>query len=77
MSNLTKRATVYLEPTIHKALRIKSFQTSLSISQLINDALRAELLEDIEDIEAFTQRVNEPTVDYQTFVQELKRDGIL
>jgi len=77
MKKLTNRATVYLEPSIHKALRLKSFETSQSISQLINEALRADLLEDAEDLEAFESRINEPSVDYQTFVQELKHDGII
>lgn len=77
MSNLSKRATVYLDPIVHKALRLKAIETSLSISQLINDALRADLLTDAEDIESFENRINEPTVDYETFVQELKNDGIL
>ena len=77
MSNLSKRATVYLDPTIHKALRLKAVETSLSISQLIDDALRADLFEDAEDTEAFENRIHEPTVDYATFVKELKQDGII
>lgn len=77
MSDLSKRATVYLEPAIHKALQFKSLETSLSISQLINDALRAELLEDANDFKSYEDRINEPSIDYQTFVQGLKKDGIL
>ncbi len=77
MSILSKRATVYLDPIIHKALRLKAVETSLSISQLIDDALRANLLDDAEDIEAFENRISEPAVDYDTFVQELKQDGLL
>ncbi|MBT3227446.1 MAG: CopG family transcriptional regulator [Candidatus Marinimicrobia bacterium] len=77
MKKLSTRATVYLEPTIHKALRLKSIETSLSISQIINDTLRSDLFRDAEDLEAFRSRIDEPTLDYETFVQELKRDGIL
>lgn len=77
MNKLSKRATVYLDPTIHKALRLKSFETSLSISQLINDALQADLLEDAEDFEAYENRIHEPTIEYSIFVKELKKDGIL
>ncbi|MBT4714099.1 MAG: CopG family transcriptional regulator [Candidatus Marinimicrobia bacterium] len=77
MKKLSTRATVYLEPTIHKALRLKSIETSLSISQIINDTLRSDLFQDAEDLEAFRSRIDEPTLDYETFVQELKRDGIL
>jgi len=77
MSNLSKRATVYLDPIIHKALRLKAIETSSSISQLINNALQADLLEDAEDFEAYESRIHEPTIEYSTFVQELKKDGIL
>ena len=77
MKKLSTRATVYLEPTIHKALRLKSIETSLSISQIINDTLRSDLFQDAEDLEAFRSRIDEPTLNYETFVQELKRDGIL
>jgi len=77
MKKLSTRATVYLEPVIHKALKLKALETSLSISQIINDTLRSELFQDAEDLEAFRSRIDEPSVDYETFVQELKRDGIL
>jgi len=77
MSNLSKRATVYLDPIIHKALQLKAIETSLSISQLVDNALRADLLEDAEDFESFENRIHEHSVSYETFVQELKQDGIL
>jgi len=77
MKKLSTRATVYLEPTIHKALKLKAVETSLSISQIINDVLRSDLFEDAEDLETFQNRMDEPSLDYETFVQELKRDGIL
>jgi len=77
MKKLSTRATVYLEPTIHKALKLKAVETSLSISQIINDALRSTLFQDAQDLETFQNRIDEPSLDYETFVQELKRDGIL
>jgi len=77
MSNLSRRATVYLDPVIHKALRLKALETSLSISQLIDIALRADLMEDTEDLEAFENRIHESAVDYATFVKELKQDGFI
>ncbi|MAE30907.1 MAG: CopG family transcriptional regulator [Verrucomicrobiales bacterium] len=77
MSTLAKRATVYLDPAIHRALQLQSIQTSRSVSKLINDAVRAELAEDVEDLAAFEERANEPTLDFETFVKELKRDGTI
>ena len=75
MTTLTKRATVYLEPHLHKALRLKSVETSRSLSDLLNDAIRAELAEDAEDLNVFDARKNEPTIAFEDFVKELKRNG--
>ena len=77
MNVLTKRATVYLDPALHKALRLQAVETSRSVSELINDAVRAELAEDAEDMATFERRVKEPTVAFETFVKELKRNGKL
>jgi len=75
MTTLTKRATVYLEPTLHKALRLKSVETSRSLSDLLNDAIRGELAEDAEDLGVFDARKNEPTLAFEDFIKELKRNG--
>ena len=75
MRTLTKRATVYLEPSLHKALRLKAIETSKSVSDLVNDAVRAELAGDAEDLAVFDARKNEPTVSFEAFVKELKRNG--
>jgi hypothetical protein len=77
MSNLTKRATVYLDPVLHKALRLKSIETSRSVSDLINDAVRDELAEDADDLASFKARVKEPTIPYEAFVKDLKRNGTI
>lgn len=77
MSTLTKRATIYLEPALHKALRLQAIETSRSVSDLINDAIRDELAEDARDLAAFDARANEPTVDFEDFVKGLKRDGTI
>ena len=75
MTTLTKRATVYLEPTLHRALRLKSVETSRSVSDLLNDAIRGELAEDAQDLIAFDARKHEPTIAFEDFVKELKRNG--
>ncbi len=76
MSNIqSKRATVYLDPDLHKALRLKSAETSRSISELVNNAIKEALAEDAEDIAAFEERVREPLISYDEMVKRLKRDG--
>ena len=77
MSTLTKRATVYLDPVLHKALRLQSVETSRSVSDLINDAVRDELSEDARDLTLFNERANEPTMEFEDFVKGLQRDGTI
>ena len=75
MTELTKRSTVYLEPDLHKALRLKSIETSRSMSDLINDAIRDELSADADDLAVFRIRQDEPAIAFEEFVNELKRNG--
>jgi len=77
MSTLTKRATVYLDPALHKALRLQSVETSQSVSELINAAVRDELAEDLGDLAIFAEREKEIVIEFETFVKGLKRDGVL
>lgn len=75
MTTLTKRATVYIEPGLHRAIRLKAIETARSVSDLVNDALRKELAEDANDLAAFDERKNEPTINFEAFVKELRRHG--
>jgi len=77
MGALTKRATVYFDPSLHRALQHKALETSRSMSDLVNDAIRGALLEDAEDLAAFDQRVNEPLISYEAVLKELKANGRL
>ena len=75
MSTLSKRSTIYLDPTLHQALKLKSLETSRSISEIINEAVKAALSEDAEDLAAFDERADEPLVSYEEMVKRLKKDG--
>ena len=75
MTELTKRSTVYLEPDLHKALRLKSIETSRSMSNLVNDAIRDELAADADDLAVLRIRQDEPAIAFEEFVNELKRNG--
>lgn len=74
---MPRRATVYIRPELHKALRIKAIDTDQSISDLINEAIRISLSEDLEDLQAFEQRTNEPAQDFETLLKDMKRRGKL
>jgi hypothetical protein len=73
----TKRATVYFEPEIHRALRLKAAASERSISDLVNDAAKLYLADDAEDVAAFDERKREPNLDFEQFVKALKRRGKL
>ena len=75
MATPAKRATVYFDPIIHKALKLKSIETSKSISELVNRAVKEALSEDAEDITAFEERANEPLISFSELVKRLKTDG--
>jgi len=72
-----KRATVYFEPALHQAIRLKAAHTHQSISDIVNNAVRLALLEDEEDLAAFAERIAEPEISYEALLKELKADGKL
>ena len=73
----TKRATVYFEAPIHRALRLKSAETDASMSELVNAAVRRSLAEDADDLAAFHERAKEPRVSFEAVVRDLKKRGKL
>ena len=75
MGTAAMRATVYLDPELHKALRLKAVETTQSISKLVNDAIKEFLAEDAEDIAAFEARAKEPLISYDAMIKRLKKDG--
>ena len=70
-----KRATVYFEPAIHRALRLKAATSDRSISAMVNDAVKRTLTEDADDLEAFKKRKRERSLDFEQFAKALKRRG--
>ena len=75
MSNLTKRSTIYLDPDLHKALRLKAAETERSISDLVNEAVKNVLIEDSVDLKAFEERKNDPVFSFEEVLKKLKKNG--
>jgi plasmid stability protein len=71
----SKRATVYFTAEVHKALRLRAAAADRSISDMVNDAVRAALAEDATDLESFTERRSEKSISFESFVTGLKRRG--
>jgi len=72
-----RRATVYFEPDVHRALKLKAAASDRSVSEMVNDAVRLSLAEDAEDLEAFEERATEPELLFEDFVKSLRRRGKL
>lgn len=72
-----KRATVYFDPEVHKALRLRAAASDQSISEMVNDAVRASLAEDATDLAVFEKRNRERSVSFDSFVRGMKRRGLI
>ena len=70
-----KRATVYFEADVHRALRLRAVATDRSISEMVNDAVKAALAEDAEDLKVFADRKSDRSLSFDTFIRGLKRRG--
>ena len=73
----TKRATVYFESDVHRAVRMKAAALDTTVSEIVNETLRRSLADDADDLETFDRRGLEPSMDFETFVRSLKRRGKL
>ena len=72
-----KRATVYLDPRLHRALRLKAVETERSVSDIINEAVRESLAEDAEDLAAIEERSHEPWLRFEDVMKDMKKRGLL
>ena len=77
MTTKDRRATVYFDPEVHKALRLKAAETEQSMSDLVNEAVRILLAEDAEDLQAIRDREDESMITFESFVQDMRKRGKL
>ena len=77
MKTAPKKATVYLDPDIHRALRMKAAQMDRPISDLVNEAVKLSLAEDAGDLAAFEERAHEPNLAFEDMLKDLKKRGKL
>ena len=77
MSSVSKRATVYFDPAVHRALRVKAAEMDRSLSDLVNEAVKLSLADDAEDLAAFEERGIEPDLSFEDVVRDLKRSGTI
>ena len=77
MKTTAKKTTIYFDPQIHKALRMKAAETDSSVSDIVNNAVRLTLSEDAEDIAAFEERASEPNLSFEDVLKDLRKRGKL
>jgi hypothetical protein len=75
MSDLSKRSTVYFDPSVHQALRLKAATLHTSVSELVDEAVRLLMREDQEDLAALADRISEPSISYEALLGDLKKHG--
>jgi hypothetical protein len=75
MKTSQKRATIYFDPDLHRALRLKAAETDQSISVLVNRAVKLSLAEDVEDLAAFEARTHEPNLPFEEVLKDLSQRG--
>lgn len=71
----TKRATIYFDPDIHRALRLKAATVDRSISDLVNEAVGLALREDADDLAAYRERRDDDLLSFEDLVTDLKSRG--
>jgi hypothetical protein len=72
-----KRATVYFAAEVHKALRLRAAANDQSISDMVNDAVKASLAEDAIDLASFESRKQQRSQSFEAFVRGMKRRGLI
>jgi len=75
MNKPGRRSTIYIDPSLHQALRVKAAHSQCTISDLVNDALRVAMQEDMDDLAAIEDRRGEPTVSYEELLKDLRAHG--
>ena len=58
-------------------MRLRAAADDRSISDMVNAAVRASLAEDAIDLAAFERRKRERSVSFDSFVQGMKRRGLI
>jgi hypothetical protein len=71
----SKRATIYFDAEVHRALRMRAAACNRSISDMVNESVRITLAEDADDLEDVDQRQAEESSDFEEFVSSLRNSG--
>lgn len=71
------RTTVTINDTLYKAVKQRALDSDKSVSAVIENAIKFQVLEDLEDLEDAKQRASEVSYSFNELVDELKAEGLL
>lgn len=71
------RTTITLNDKLFRTLKIRAAESDLTISALVEDAIKYQMLEDFEDIEDAQSRAKEQEYSFANLVTEYKAEGLL
>ncbi len=72
---LSRRSTIYFDPQVHQALKLRAATSDRSLSEIVDEASRLLMGEDQEDLDAFDNRIKEPEITYESLLKDLKKHG--
>ncbi|MGH7158061.1 MAG: CopG family transcriptional regulator [Candidatus Saccharimonadales bacterium] len=77
MRNEDTKTTIYLSPSVRRALKRRVLETDQTMSQYVDMAIATAIAEDLEDIEAIDARRNDETESLEKFLKAIKKDGLV
>jgi hypothetical protein len=77
MSNDDTKTTIYLSPSVRRALKRRVLETDQTMSQYVDAAIATAIAEDLEDLEAIDARRNDETESLEEFLKAIKADGLV
>jgi hypothetical protein len=71
------RTTITINDKLFRILKMRAAESDESVSQLVEDAVKYQVLEDFEDIEDAVEREHESAYSFDDLVSKFKAEGLL
>ena len=71
------RTTITINDKLYRSLKLRAAESDETVSKYVEDAIKYQLLEDLEDLEDVRKRANEPTQSFDDLIAEFKAEGLL
>ena len=71
------RTTITINDKLFRTLKLRAAQSDKSVSSLVEEAIKYQILEDIEDIEDAQGRAKEEEYSFDDLVKQYKAEGLL